>query len=483
MFGFATAVTDEAVYETVARRGIARVAEPDSVVLTRRGLRLSDAYNELLEEAAGIQGLEALVMMHQDTELRDSAFAAKVRARLADPEVAMVGALGVRGVRAGAVWMPRHVGYGRITEELFGLERVLATGNTTGAHEVDALDGFLLVLSPWAVRNLRFDPAFDEVFHSYDLDFSFQARAHGKKLVVEQIDVIHRRGPRIIDDSLKRAATIWRRKWSWDGAAGGPRIVQTPSAGSSGSTPAAAKVNDSQATRPAAVKNRDDLLIEADRRRADALQDELIGEGRRVLDLDTLDLARPLGEARFDVVLARGVLGRLRRPDTVLARILPHIDEGGYLLVRLANAAHTYLRMSAYGSQIAREAGPLEQRRAHFTRHNAVAMITSAGYCVGAVKSIEWDLGSELVHCDQDRLSTETLRLLVSEPDARAVEYLIVAYPAGRPAPPIVAELANRHGQKIRPLGIASRATTERGGTGAYSAGSAELPKNQASIA
>ena len=50
------------------------------------------------------------------------------------------------------------------------------------------------------------------------------------------------------------------------------------------------------------------------------------------------------------------------------------------------------------------------------------------------------------------------LRLIVSEPDARAVEYLIVAYPAGRPAPQIVAELAKQgaDGRKVRPLGIAS---------------------------
>jgi SAM-dependent methyltransferase len=503
VFAFATAVSNESIYENVAHRGIRRVAEPDSVVLTRRRLSLADAYNQMLDEAGRLEGLEALVMMHQDTELRDPAFTAKARARLTDPEVAMVGALGVRGVRGGAMWMPDHVGYGRITEELFGLERVLATGNTAGAHEVDALDGFLFVLSPWAVRSLRFDPAFDEAFHSYDLDFCFQARARGKKLVVEQIDVIHRRQPRVIDDSLKKAAAIWRRKWTWDGPAGGPRLPDSHPGASTGLAPAApARVNgprrgDSTDSRTGLFER----LIAADRRRGTALQDDLIGHDRRVLelgcgsgrtaerladrgssvvgvevdpdagrtaeraceqvivgDLDTLCFAEALGERCFDVVLAGGALRRLSRPEAVLRRLLPHLGEGGYLLVRLANVAHPHLRLSAYGARIDDDAARPDRSRPPLTRHTAVAMITSAGYRVGAVKPIEWDLGSELAYCEPDLLSTKLLRLIVSEPDARALEYLILAYPSGRPAPALVTELADQgaRGRKVRPLGIAS---------------------------
>ena len=44
--------------------------------------------------------------------------------------------------------------------------------------EVETLDGFLLVLSPWAVRTLRFDESLGE-FHGYDLDFCLQVREAG----------------------------------------------------------------------------------------------------------------------------------------------------------------------------------------------------------------------------------------------------------------------------------------------------------------
>ena len=46
--------------------------------------------------------------------------------------------------------------------------------------EVDTLDGQLLVLSPWAVRNVRFDESL-LLGHGYDLDFCLQVRAAGRK--------------------------------------------------------------------------------------------------------------------------------------------------------------------------------------------------------------------------------------------------------------------------------------------------------------
>ena len=58
--------------------------------------------------------------------------------------------------------------------------------------EVDTLDGFLLVLSPWAVRNIRFDEALGE-FHGYDLDFCLQVREAGRKVVTADFRAIHHR--------------------------------------------------------------------------------------------------------------------------------------------------------------------------------------------------------------------------------------------------------------------------------------------------
>ena len=44
--------------------------------------------------------------------------------------------------------------------------------------EVDTVDGFVLALSPWAVRNVRFDESLGQL-HGYDFDFCLQVRAAG----------------------------------------------------------------------------------------------------------------------------------------------------------------------------------------------------------------------------------------------------------------------------------------------------------------
>ena len=46
----------------------------------------------------------------------------------------------------------------------------------TAPGEVDSIDGFVMVLSLWAVRNLRFDESLGKL-HGYDFDICMQAKA------------------------------------------------------------------------------------------------------------------------------------------------------------------------------------------------------------------------------------------------------------------------------------------------------------------
>ena len=110
-----------------------------------------------------------------------------MREALADPEVAVAGCAGAIGVRSLA-WWEGSVTWASLTQryEEFGgggeipgiswaRERRRAY---VGTGEVDAIDGCLIVLSPWAVRNLRFDEALARR-HGYDVDICMQARPQG----------------------------------------------------------------------------------------------------------------------------------------------------------------------------------------------------------------------------------------------------------------------------------------------------------------
>ena len=89
VIAFGCAVTDPGVYERCARPGIELAREADSAVLVQgtTGGTVSSIfrnYNLLLDSAADLDDLEALVIVHQDAEIVDPDACAKIRAALAD---------------------------------------------------------------------------------------------------------------------------------------------------------------------------------------------------------------------------------------------------------------------------------------------------------------------------------------------------------------------------------------------------------------
>src|SRR4051794_19594577 len=105
MLAFGCAITRRDIYARCAQRGIERVREPDSVVLELPSAStLFSAYNALLDQAAALEGLEALVLVHQDAEIVSEDFCAQARRALADPQVGVAGCAGAIGVHSIAWW-------------------------------------------------------------------------------------------------------------------------------------------------------------------------------------------------------------------------------------------------------------------------------------------------------------------------------------------------------------------------------------------
>jgi hypothetical protein len=208
MIAFACSITKPDVYARGAEPGIRRVAEADSKVHAVPAVgSIFRSYNALLDSAAAWDGLEALVLLHQDTEIVSTDFCARIRGALADPEVGVVGCVGAIGVRSIAWWeasvtqasfINRYEEHGGGDLESFswdwdGAPPYARTG------EVETLDGFLLALSPWAVDNLRFDESLGQ-FHGYDLDYCLQVREAGRKVVTADVRAIHHRPLEMLPD-------------------------------------------------------------------------------------------------------------------------------------------------------------------------------------------------------------------------------------------------------------------------------------------
>ena len=81
--------------------------------------------------------------------------------------------------------------------------------------EVETLDGFLLVVAPDVVRDIRFDEGLSD-FHGYDLDYCLQVREAGRKVMTADFRAIHHRPLEMITEEKPGAGPHGGAE-KWDG--------------------------------------------------------------------------------------------------------------------------------------------------------------------------------------------------------------------------------------------------------------------------
>ncbi len=223
MIAFGLSVAEAEPYRRYSGPGIARAAEQDSEIYAFASVgTIGRTYNLILEAAARRDDLEALALVHPHVEIAGAGFCAEVRRALSDPDVAVAGCVGATGVRSLAWWrgsvlsaeiVHRYHHHGGGELEGFAWARPQRRGG-----EVDSIDGFLMVLSPWAVRNLRFD---ETLIHGYgfDVDYCLQARSAGRRVVVADLPaVLHYelevvKDPGLWIEAHKQFAEKWEGRW------------------------------------------------------------------------------------------------------------------------------------------------------------------------------------------------------------------------------------------------------------------------------
>jgi glycosyl transferase family 2 len=208
MIAFACAITSPTDYRRFAEPGIRLAAEPDSEVLAFASTgSIFRSYNTILDRAAKLDDLEALVLVHQDAEIVDPDFCSKLRRALSDPDVGVVGCVGAVGVRSIA-WWEGSITLASFThryEEMGGGEFPAFSWKDevkppfAQLGEVDTIDGFVMGLSPDTVRETRFDESLGKL-HGYDFDFCLQVREAGRKVVTADVRAIHHRTLELVSE-------------------------------------------------------------------------------------------------------------------------------------------------------------------------------------------------------------------------------------------------------------------------------------------
>ena len=183
MIGFGCATTSEAVFRAGAARAIESAAELDSPLLRRHGEDAVAALcNDMLDQAAEQGDLEAFVLLAEEVSLEQDGLPAKVRGLLAaDADVALIG---------------------------------MAEGRRS--HEVESFDGRVVVFSPSALRELRFDSALSVPFECAVADLCHEARARGRRIVASDLGLTRPFLCKKLGDHgrLVRGGVVVQRKWA-----------------------------------------------------------------------------------------------------------------------------------------------------------------------------------------------------------------------------------------------------------------------------
>jgi hypothetical protein len=208
LFVYGFCIGTESKFNSFARPGLESFAAGSPRLERRNQSSIFTAYNSILDETIAMgPEVEGLILMHEDVELKQS-LDAILRAEFADESVAIVGAIGGRGVRS-VRWSRAERTFGYAPDTFHG-----ANDHGRGHHDVDTVDGLLLAMSPWAIRSLRFDESLYTGFHAYDADISMQARATGKRVRVADIDLMHHTKGGFGDVKTHRAVDdLFRSKW------------------------------------------------------------------------------------------------------------------------------------------------------------------------------------------------------------------------------------------------------------------------------
>jgi len=217
VFGVCVGPTDR--YERIAGPGLDASRDSDSVVVPLHDQRsIANAYNLILDRAAAMPGVEAVVFIHDDVRLSDPDVCDKVRTVMREPHVAIVGVIGSRNPTEVSWASGYPVGYA-IEVCGPGAELRIYEGDPgAGTHEVDTVDGVFLALLLWAIRHLRFDrwyPGFD----GYDADICAQARRAGKRVMTIDLSLEHvtvDRDRPVWRSTSRQAVLRWRAKWRTD---------------------------------------------------------------------------------------------------------------------------------------------------------------------------------------------------------------------------------------------------------------------------
>lgn len=403
MIAFGVCVRSNEYYDRCTV-GIAAHGGPDAALITATDVGLTTGYNEILEAAAGMDGLEAVVLVNENTEILDPDFVRKALDAVHEG-ADVAGVLGGSGGHTldWRAWTRRHGGIQTENGEI---------RHDQGSAGVDAVDGTCMVLSPQAVHDLRFDEQAFPGNHGYDIDLCFAAKARGFTINVLDTQVKrHGEIPSDRDLDYRSAVEAFDAKWrdrptppgtNWEVRSGNPTH---PVAGTKAPDDApesyyaferpelvalvpesAARVLDvgcGSGALGAALKRRLPNCEVVGVEYVQSAVDEASTRLDRAIQVDlNAEFQLPFPRGHFDAIICGDVLEHLLNPEKSLSDLLWYLADDGVVVSSIPNVKHWSVMIPALAQDRWEytDAGLLDRTHVHlFTLKESLAMLDHVG--------------------------------------------------------------------------------------------------------
>jgi 2-polyprenyl-3-methyl-5-hydroxy-6-metoxy-1,4-benzoquinol methylase len=148
-------------------------------------------------------------------------------------------------------------------------------------------------------------------------------------------------------------------------------------------------------------------------------------------DIEELDLARELGDDRFDVVVAADFLEHLKDPLATLVAVRAFLKASGQVVASIPNVAHASVRLALLTGRFCyTERGLLDRTHLRFfTRDSTEQLLVDAGFAITVFKRQERSPEASEVSYDQEAVPAGVREALTNDPDASTYQFILVATP------------------------------------------------------
>jgi len=146
-------------------------------------------------------------------------------------------------------------------------------------------------------------------------------------------------------------------------------------------------------------------------------------------DVEDLDLSEYLDDEPFDVILFGDVLEHLKDPLRTLDRLKPSLRPEGYLVASIPNVAHGSVRLALMQGKF--QYSPLglldDTHLRFFTRESVEQLFEDAGFLITELKRTLVGIFDTEIEIDREQIPDEALERVQDYPEASTYQFVLSA--------------------------------------------------------